>query len=115
MPLDDLKWGRPDADTDIPLARRRRLIEALRDNSQPWDFRNHRTCALGLAVRLGIASDHGFNSVGAAIGISDAQAWRLFLTTQPYRVRVLRFFTRQAFHTEVTASMVADALEQIDG
>jgi hypothetical protein len=70
VPLDDLKWAAPDVEVDTPLDRRRRLIQALRDYPQPWDFRYRATCAMGLAVRLGIASFADHNVVGPAIGIS---------------------------------------------
>ena len=114
MPLDDLEWNTAEAHVGAALARRQRLIEALRNNPQPWDFRYHETCALGLAVRLGLAPQAHHAIVGQAIGISAEAAWRLFGSSwNLYRKPFLRFFVRCAYPTEVTPVMVADALEQI--
>jgi hypothetical protein len=114
VPLDGLKWNTPAVDVGAALSRRQRLIEALRDNPQPWDFRFHETCAMGLAVRMGIAPEVGHAVVGHAIGISADTAWRLFGSSwNLYRKRFLYFFVRCAHPIEVTPLMVADALEQI--
>jgi hypothetical protein len=113
MPLDDLKWATPEIEIETPLARRQRLIEALRSNPQPWDFRYCNKCAMGLAVRLGLAPRAHPVSVGRAIGISTVQAWRVFMTSLPYKQRFLHFFLRPGLSSEITAARVADALEQI--
>jgi len=114
VPLDDLEWSPPEADVGAALARRQRLIEALRGNPQPWDFRYHETCALGLAVRLGVAPQADHAVVGQAIGITAEAAWRLFGSSwNLYRKPFLHFFVRCAYPTEVTPLIVADALEQI--
>jgi hypothetical protein len=106
--------GYPRSESETPLVCRRRLIEALRDNPQPWNFRYRETCALGLAVRLGIASVASYEVVGHAIGISADAAWQLFGSSWSlYRKRFLRFFVRCAYPTEITPLMVADALGQI--
>jgi hypothetical protein len=116
MPLDDLRRNASDDLVETPLARRQRLIAALRNQPQPWDFRFRNACALGLAVRLGIAAAADHRAVAPAIGIGADEAWRLFMANgnRPYRTRVLRLFTRRALPTEVTPMMVADALEQLD-
>lgn len=116
MPLDNLNYlSESELEIETCLTRRKQLIEALRDDPRPWDFRYLDRCAMGLAIRLGIAPVARPEIVGPAIGITAETARQIFMSSWnwPYRKRCLRLFTRRAYHTEVTPAMVADELERL--
>jgi hypothetical protein len=105
MPLDDLKWTSLEVETDTPLARRRRLIEALRRPIPNWDFADARRCAMPIAKKL---FGKGWRK---NLAISVGQGIRIFGVFAP--VGYSRYYgcpTRK-----VTPLMVADALERIGG
>lgn len=91
--------------TPKQLKNRRILVAALRDRSKwpkgfEWDFRSCRTCAMGLAKELYLATGNYSRSVADALGVNRRDA--LFVFTEEDIEGAI-----------VTPEMVADRLEKL--